>query len=148
VAVVNSETVIDAAPERVWDVVMNPACLADWVTIHRRLGAVSDGPPRAGFEMEQTLHLRGVNVRVHWELVECDAPRSALWEGHGPAHSRATIRYELRPDGGGTRFRYSNEFKAPLGLIGAAVSRALVAGVSEREAQRSLQRLKALVERR
>jgi hypothetical protein len=51
-------------------------------------------------------------------------------------------------DGGRTRFDYENEFKAPGGIIGAAASRVLVGGVPQREATRSLQQLKALIEGR
>ena len=39
---------IDAPPEKVWDVVMDPHRL-EWVTIHRKLNSASDG------EMDQTL---------------------------------------------------------------------------------------------
>jgi hypothetical protein len=52
----------------------------------------------------------------------------------------------LRPDGEGTHFEYENEFKAPGGLLGKAASRVVVGGVPEREAKRSLQQLKALLE--
>jgi len=145
--VVETEALIEAPPEAVWDVVMNPARLSEWVTIHRGLRDIDPGTPRVGFEMSQTLHLRGVNFHVHWELVECEPPRRALWEGRGPARSTAHIEYLLRPQNGGTRFHYSNEFRAPLGALGAAASRALVGGISEREAQRSLALLKKLVER-
>jgi hypothetical protein len=99
-----------------------------------------------GFEMNQTIHLRGVNFHVRWELTDCDRARRALWEGRGPARSKAHIEYLLRPENGGTRFHYRNEFKPPLGPLGAAASRAVVGGISEREAERSLERLKALLE--
>jgi hypothetical protein len=49
-------------------------------------------------------------------------------------------------DGGRTKFEYENEFKAPGGILGAAASRVIVGGVPEREANRSLQNLKALLE--
>jgi len=49
---------------------------------------------------------------------------------------------------GGTAFAYRNDFKAPLGPLGAVASRALVGGIPEREANRSLARLKELIERR
>lgn len=97
--------------------------------------------------MNQTIHLRGVNFHVHWELTECEAPRRALWEGRGPARSKANIEYLLQPEDGGTRFHYRNQFTPPLGPLGAAASRALVGGISEREAHHSLARLKTLLER-
>jgi uncharacterized protein YndB with AHSA1/START domain len=137
---------IDASPEQVWAVVMDPARLKDWVTIHRRLHEAPDGPPRAGDEMVQTLHLRGANFKVHWELAACDAPTHAEWHGRGPARSKAETEYRLTEIDGGTRFDYRNEFKPPLGPLGAVASRAIVGGLPLREADASLRRLKALVE--
>jgi hypothetical protein len=54
----------------------------------------------------------------------------------------------LRDENGGTRFDYRNEFRPPLGPIGALVSRALVGGMPEREAKRTLDRLRAHLEPR
>jgi len=138
---------IDAPPERVWELAMDPNCLSEWVTIHRRLHGHDDGPPRKGFAMEQTLHLRGVNFKVHWELVSCEPGRHAEWHGRGPARSHAETEYSLTAVDGGTRFDYRNEFKAPLGALGAVASRAIVGGLPRREADASLRRLKALAER-
>jgi uncharacterized protein YndB with AHSA1/START domain len=137
---------IDAPPEQVWETVMDPQCLEHWVTIHRRLLYADKGPPRVGFEMEQAIHLRGVTLDVHWQLVECEPPVRAVWEGRGPARSRAHTEYLLSRDGGGTQFDYHNEFRAPLGPVGAFVSRALVGGIPLREANRTLQALKQEIE--
>ncbi len=137
---------IAAAPEQVWAVVMNPQRLKEWVTIHRRLGRASDGPPQRGDEMEQTLHLRGFNFRVRWELETCKAPVNAIWLGHGPARSRAETEYGLTAHDGGTRFTYRTVFHPPLGPLGAVASRAIVGGLPQREADASLTKLKALVE--
>jgi carbon monoxide dehydrogenase subunit G len=139
---------IAAAPEEVWALAMDPDRLHEWVTIHRRLHGHDNGPPRRGYEMEQTLHLRGVNFKVHWELVACDAGRHAEWHGRGPARSHAETEYRLTAVDAGTRFDYRNEFKAPLGPLGAVASRAIVGGLPRREADASLRRLKALAERR
>jgi uncharacterized protein YndB with AHSA1/START domain len=138
---------IDAPPEKVWEVVMDPARLAEWVTIHRRLRYADEGSPRVGYRMEQQVHMRGVSLDVHWELVECAPNRRAVWEGRGPARSHARTEYVLSPEQGGatTHFRYHNEFHAPLGPIGAIASRALVGGMPEREAHRTLQRLSELM---
>ncbi len=138
---------IAAPPDRVWDVVMDPDCLHRWVTIHRELLDADGGPPRIGYTMGQRIHLRGVTLEVHWELVECKPCVRAVWEGRGPARSRAHTEYALaNADGGGTRFDYRNEFHAPLGPVGAIVSRALVGGIPQREANRSLASLKEQIE--
>jgi len=143
------ETSIDiaATPEEVWATAMDPERLADWVTIHRRLHRHSGGRVGRGYEMEQTLHLRGVNFKVHWELVECDEDHHAEWHGRGPARSHAETEYRLTPiDGGRTRFDYRNVFTAPLGPLGRVASRALVGGLPRREADASLRKLKKLAE--
>lgn len=146
--VVSTAIEIAAPPERVWEVVMDPARLGDWVTIHR---SVRDAPARLqrGSTFGQTLNLRGAHLHVEWTVVDVEPPHRAVWDGRGPVHSRASIVYELSPDGaGGTRFAYTNEFKTPGGPLGAVAGRVLVGGLSEREAQRSLERLKALLEAR
>ena len=138
---------ISALLERVWETVMDPYQLKDWVTIHRSLKRVSDEHLAKGSTMDQVLHMRGVSFRVHWTLVDVDAPNTAQWEGRGPAHSRARIRYELsNHDDGRTRFEYTNEFNPPGGRLGSAASRFIVGAASEREASSSLSRLKALLE--
>ena len=87
--------------ERVWETVMDPHQLKDWVTIHRSVKDVSDEPLRKGSTFDQVLHMRGVSFHVHWTLVDVSSPNVAEWEGRGPAHSRARIRYELSDEGNG-----------------------------------------------
>jgi uncharacterized protein YndB with AHSA1/START domain len=138
---------INAPVERVWEAIMDPHRLGDWVTIHRQVRDVSDVPLIKGSTMEQVLHMRGINFHVHWKLVEVSPPNHAEWEGRGPAHSRARIRYELSRDGDGpTSFDYTNEFTPPGGLLGSVASRIVVGAASEREAHNSLERLKELLE--
>ncbi len=140
-SVVTASRQIAASRERVWEVVMDPNRLEDWVTIHRKLVHADEGPLRVGYEMDQQIHLRGVSLEVHWRLVECEPYAKAVWEGRGPARSRARTEYVLSGKDGETRFDYRNDFRPPLGPVGALVSRALVGGMPEREAERTLDRL-------
>ncbi len=138
---------IAAPPQRVWETIMDPGRLGDWVTIHKSVEKVTRVGEQ-GSTMEQIFQMRGVSFRVKWKLAEVDAPRVAEWDGHGPARSKAWIRYVLSPDGDGhTRFQYTNEFTPPGGVLGSVASRVVVGAASEREANNSLARLKALLER-
>ena len=120
------------------------------MTIHRKLGARGRRRPPRGIRVEQTLCLHHANFKVKWRLAECEEPRHAVWEGRGPAGSHARTVDDLTPLDGGraTRFDYRNEYSNPGGFLGRIAGRVLVGGVAEREARQSLQRLKALVERR
>lgn len=139
---------IDAPVARVWETVMDPRRLGDWVTIHRSVSNVSEDPAAKGAKMDQVLQIRGVSFKVHWTLADVHAPNLAQWEGRGPARSEARIRYELSGnDDGPTKFQYTNEFKTPGGMLGNVASRVVVGGVSEREANNSLSKLKQLLER-
>jgi carbon monoxide dehydrogenase subunit G len=138
---------IEAPVQQVWDTIMDPRRLEQWVTIHRSLADMSDEPTRKGAAMEQVMHMRGINFRVHWTLVDVNPPTHAEWDGRGPAHSRARIRYELTGDGDATEFEYFNEFTTPGGRLGNLATRVIVGEASDREARNSLQRLKELLER-
>lgn len=139
---------IQAPPSVVFDTIMDPKRLRDWVTIHRDVENVSRDPVATGARMDQTLCMRGVNFKVHWQLVSVTRPRQAEWQGKGPAMSKARIVYALSGDEDGpTTFDYTNEFHAPGGPLGAVASRVVVGQASEREAIQSLNRLKELLER-
>src|ERR1700684_2742085 len=135
-SVVTASTLIAAPRERVWTMVMDPARLHDWVTIHRKLVHADDGRPRIGFEMDQQIHLRGVSVEVHWRLVECEPGDGAVWAGRGaarsgagaagPAAPRAGADCCWRGERGGALFAYPKGSPPPLGPVGALASRALV----------------------
>jgi uncharacterized protein YndB with AHSA1/START domain len=143
---VHAQIEIAAAVERVWETIMDPSRLKDWVTIHKSVGQVSK-PLEKGSTMEQILHMRGVSFRVHWTLADVEEPSVAQWEGRGPARSRARIRYELSSQGDArTLFDYTNEFTPPGGMLGNVASRVIVGAASEREANGSLKRLKSLLE--
>jgi uncharacterized protein YndB with AHSA1/START domain len=144
---VTTDITIDAPPEKVWDFVLDPNRLGDWVSIHKKLLSADDGPPRKGMEMRQCLHLRGANFKVSWTLTECKQGSLAVWEGKGPVRSHARTEYHLSENAdGGTDFHYVNEFKAPGGPLGKAASRALVGGLPQREAEKSLAQLKKLLD--
>jgi uncharacterized protein YndB with AHSA1/START domain len=146
---VQDEIVIDAPIERVWETIMDPSRLADWVTIHKSVENYPRPPLRRGATMDQAMSVRGITFHVHWRLVECAAPHLARWEGGGPAHSDALIRYELSSEREGqTTFLYTNEFHPPGGRLGSVAGRFIVGATSDREARNSLLRLKALLERR
>lgn len=145
-SLVTASTWIAAAPADVWETIMDPDRLSDWVTIHRRLVHADSGPAQVGYEMDQQIHMRGVSLEVHWKLIDCRANELAVWEGRGPARSRARSEYILSPERGGTRFDYRNDFRPPLGPVGAIVSRALVGGMPVREANRTLDRLRTYLE--
>jgi uncharacterized membrane protein len=136
---------IDAPPETLYEVIMNPHCLEQWVTIHSSLESAPSGKLTQGSRLTQRLELAGRCFTVQWTVVENDPVRRVVWEGRGPMRSHAGVTYEFERRNGGTRFAYTNEFALPGGPLGR-VAGPVVKRVTVGELDRSLSRLKALVE--
>jgi uncharacterized membrane protein len=144
--VVRQSIVVDAPIEAVWDLVMDPERLGEWVTIHRSVSDVPAGELTTGSRFRQRLRLRGVPLKVRWEIVECRRPRRARWHGEAAAGATAEIVYDLSEVDGGTRFDYENRFELPAGKVGKLAASAFNAVSGDREARRTLARLKSLLE--
>ncbi len=142
---VNETCEIAAAPEDVWEVLMDPGRLGEWVSAHRKLADVPDLPLRAGDRFRQRLGVGPVGFWVEWEIVEAERPSLARWRGSGPGGSTAKVSYRLAGNGdGSTRFDYENDFDPPGGLLGQAAKRAVNATAGHREARKSLKALAGL----
>ena len=137
---------IAAPPKRVYDLVMDPSRLEDWVTIHHHLETSPNGPLRKGSKLTQCLKLAGRRFKVHWTVVENDPCRRVVWEGRGPVASKAKVTYQFESAGEeATDFSYSNEYDLPGGVLGRMAGRA-VSRVTAKEVAGSLARLKRLAE--
>ncbi len=137
---------IEAPIERVWELIMDPERLGEWVTIHEEVFDVPDGPLRQGSRFGQRMKLKGVPLKVRWEVAELEAPTAARWQGEAAAGAVARISYGLSEGGAVTTFDYENEFELPAGKVGKLAGRAFNAMSGDREAQKSLARLKELIE--
>jgi carbon monoxide dehydrogenase subunit G len=136
---------VEAPPERVYDLVMDPDRLDEWVTIHDHLEDAPSGQLEEGSHLTQCLRLAGRKFKVRWTVVQNDHCRRVVWEGKGPVASHARVVYEFEPNGGGTRFSYANEYELPGGPLGRLAERT-VSRMTKKALHDSLQRLKELVE--
>jgi len=136
---------IEAAPQTIYDVIMDAQRLADWVTIHQGLEDAPAGTLRKGSTLTQTLKLAGRSFKVRWKIIENDRAKRVVWEGDGPVRSRAKVIYDLTADGDGTHFSYTNEYHLPGGALGKMAGPA-IRRVTGGELDRSLVALKKLVE--
>jgi uncharacterized membrane protein len=136
---------IAAPPQRVYELVMDPRRLEDWVTIHHSLKEAPEGALRKGSELVQSLRLAGTHFTVHWRVVENERASRVVWEGTGPVRSHARVIYEFEANGGSTRFSYTNEYDLPGGSLGRIAGRT-VSRLTAKELDGSLQKLKQIVE--
>jgi uncharacterized protein YndB with AHSA1/START domain len=129
---------IAAPPERVYEVVMDPRHLEDWVTIHDDLEEAPDGRLEKGSELTQRLKLAGRKFHVRWKVVENDACRRVVWDGRGPVHSRARVVYEFEPTADRTSWRAAGEDGGRRGQAGYGQGGGRDAGALEAAARVAL----------
>jgi uncharacterized membrane protein len=144
--VVSQSIDIEAPIGEVWDLVMDPERLGEWVTIHDDVSDVPAGKLKVGSRFRQEMKLKMIPLKVRWEVVECDAPRKATWNGEAGAGAKAKIVYALSENDGTTTFDYKNEFDLPAGKAGKLAAKAFNAMSGDREAKQSLANLKELIE--
>ena len=137
---------IAAPPEAVYEAIMDPARLGDWVTIHDSLVHAPNGQLEEGDELEQKLKVAGQGFKVTWKVVTAHRPRDIEWEGRGPLGTKARVSYDLEPRGDGTCFNDLNEYELPGGPLGKVGAKAFEK-TAAKEADRTLVKLKGLLER-
>ena len=135
---------IAAPPAAVYDVVMDPHKLEDWVTVHAGL---HDAPEQLseGSELGQSIKVAGQKFKVEWLVVKAEAPESVEWKGTGPMGTKARVAYELEDRGRSTRFHYTNEYDFPGGPLGKLGAKAFER-TAGKEADKTLEKLKGLLE--
>lgn len=127
--VVSFAVEVDAPPERVWEVVSNPANLPHWDRhIVRVSGLPSDGLHK-GARYVTEMRLMAVPGRVDAEVLEWEAPRRATIRLTGLIE--ATVTSTVEPLGAGrSRLEHTVEYRFRGGTLGdlAAASLRLVGG--------------------
>ena len=137
---------IDAPAEAVYDKLTDPECLDDWVTVHDELVEAPNRNVEVGDTVVQRMKVAGQKFRIKWHVDEASRPSRVVWTGRGPMGARAKATYEIRTNGDdGCTFSYVNEYDLPGGPVGKLAGSAIV-GTSGREADKSLARLKELIE--
>jgi uncharacterized protein YndB with AHSA1/START domain len=137
---------IEAEPEAVYEKLMDPDCLGEWVTIQDELLEAPAGDLETGDKLVQRCKVAGQKFKLRWKVDKADRPHKTVWTGRGPFGSKARVTYDLAANNGGTDFTYTNEYDLPGGPVGRLAGRAVI-GASGAEADKTLERLKKLIEK-
>jgi acetyl-CoA C-acetyltransferase len=142
------ETCVEVAapPHTVWAVLTDFELIGEWIRVHA--GFPETPPPLApGVEFRQQLASGDLEGEVDWTVEVVEEPERLVWLGRGPAGAEARVSYHLTPAGEGTRVEYHTDFGLPGGMLSGVASRAIKPR-GQQEAERSLERLRELVEGR
>ena len=111
---VEREVEIAAPPQDLYEVVMDPSRLEDWVTIHEYLEGAPPRQLREGSKLTQCLKLAGQRFKVRWTVVEnepCQAGRVG-GPGTGALHGQGGLRVRAA-NGDGTTLLLRQRVRPP-----------------------------------
>jgi uncharacterized protein YndB with AHSA1/START domain len=136
---------IDRRPEEVFPYATDPAHFADWQPDVVEARAVDAGPPEVGSRLRQTRRIGRTQRSFSQEVVELDPPRKWVVRGtDGPIRPGMDLTVEPLGVGDRTRVTFALDFD-PRG-IGRVLVPLLVRRLARRNAPRSYQNLKELLE--
>lgn len=134
--------VIAAPQERVWAVLADPNCNAEWNTLHT---SWKDQPPSelaAGAQMTAVLTIMGMANTITQTVDQFNPPNSFSVSGTGMAGAKISLTTTVEAQGEESLVTIDAEFISAMmvGAIGGAIERA-----SKKELEKSLDKLAGLV---
>ena len=116
---VEVSTFVDAPPERVWEIAVDLSRMGEW-SDENKGGEWLDGEPGPGHRFRGRNELGDMAWETVSVVTEFDPPRAFEWAVGDPKNASATWRYDLSPEGSGTRLRQSAVMgPGPSGLTAA-----------------------------
>ena len=139
---------IDRSPREVFALLTDLDRLEEWATIAGETRDVSTRPIRNGTTFSQVMRVLGQELQTEWRVDELNAPHHVAYSATAPGGGELAMRQTVIPVDRGSRVELQIDYELPGGFIGELIDRAYVEGHNEREAERSLENLKRLLERR
>ena len=137
---------IDRTPEEVFALLTDLDRLQEWATVAGDTRDVSSRPIRNGTTFTQVMRVLGRELETEWRVDELNAPHHVAYSATAPGGGELAMRQTVIAVDGRSRVELQIDYQLPGGFIGELIDRAYVEGHNEREAERSLQNLKGLLE--
>ncbi len=138
------ETVsLPAPPQRVWEVVSDPARFGDWLTMHRSWAGETPAAFAQGDRVTQLAGIANIPITITWTVDAYEPPRAVRLSGTALLGVAASIALDIAAEGdGASRLAVTVAFDGPLlaGPIGAAIDQA-----ARHEVRASTEKLRVLL---
>jgi hypothetical protein len=143
--VARNETLIDASPDAVFDVLRDARCYGSWVVGSSEIRAADPDWPAPGTAFDHTVGMGPLRIADHTEVLAAEEPVFLQLLAHARPFPPARVTLRLAAEPGGTRVTMVEDIEPP--LVRLALWPVAEPSIRLRNAE-SLRRLKRLAERR
>lgn len=144
-SVVRCRIWIEASPQRVFDLLTDPARFPEWKRGVIAVQTVRGRLDEPGGSYTALMRVPGRTMVGHFEIAEVQAPYRLEQRGTLPTGTTVSTD-ELQPAGNGTRLTFQLLYTLPGGWIASVLDAIALNRVMRREMKRSLETLKRLAE--
>lgn len=111
--------------EHAWAVISDPNNFEKWLTLHVKWKSDVPASISEGSQMTEVVSMMGMPNTITWNVDEYDAPNAMAISGTGMAGVKLSIRLEVTPTDGGSRFDLSAAFEGQMivGALGKAIEK-------------------------
>lgn len=102
-----------AAPDKVWELVVDLPRYPEWLGMHDAF--TSDVPEKLaeGVAYKQRVKMMGMPADIAWRVTKLEAPSALEIHGDGPMGIKSINRFKVEPDGDGSSVTFEMEFNGP-----------------------------------
>jgi carbon monoxide dehydrogenase subunit G len=142
-AVVQRSVQIKASPEETMAVLSDASRWPDWYPGMTEID-ISAPFPENGGKVTFKVKSAGLSMSITETVLEYEPDRLQLFQMEGMLSGRA--RWEVTPDGGGTRLTTTFDYALPGGVLGKLADALLVKRMNAKSLQEALHNVRALLE--
>ena len=137
---------IDAAPERVFGLAIQPERLPEWQANLVEVRDVSGPGDQVGTSWTAIMKIGGRKLDGRWEVTRVERPTYVELSGTAPGGGRATVINRFEPEDGGTDASIELDYVLPGGFLGGVADKLFVERSVERDTRHSGENFKAICE--
>jgi uncharacterized membrane protein len=138
---------IEAPPEKIWEMLALDR-LPEWNEEYGNVKYTSEvRSPKDKYRVGASSHtnIKGAGA-IDFEITESLENEKMTFRMIGKRANNTVVTYVLESVDGGTKFAYMMTFKLPWGILGTFLGK-LGKGILEKEAEKSLEKLKNILEK-
>ena len=145
---IEKSVIINVPPQKVFDYLVNPATMHEWISGLIESKDLPEGPVTIGTAWTQVIRVAGRNAEMLRRVTEYEPPSKFVCDGTIPGGGTATIISTCEPVEEKTKFTFIMDYTIPGSIFGKLADKLLFEKILDRDASHNAVTLKTILESR